>query len=48
MDFLFSDHGHTYAKHTECRDGEPTQVVFQELEPAIEQQPSLEPSGDTE
>lgn len=49
MDFLFSHDGHTYAKHSECRDGQTTQVLFDQAEePRVAELHPIEPSGDSE
>lgn len=49
MDFLFFHDGHTYAKHTECREGETAQVRCDQADPAPAEEPRpLEPSGDSE
>lgn len=49
MNFLFSHDGHTFEKHSECAEGQTTQVLCDEADHAqVEEQQPLEPSGDTE
>lgn len=48
MDFLFHHDGVTFAKHSECGEGVPTEIRFEQLtHPPVHEQP-LEPSGDDE
>jgi hypothetical protein len=48
VNFLMSHDGRTYAKHTECPEQGTTDVLFDEVEQHLEQEQSLEPSGDDE
>lgn len=49
MNFLFSHDGHTFAKHSECHDGEPTQVLFDQADQApVEEPQPIDPSGEAE
>lgn len=49
VNFLFSHDGHTFEKHSECAEGQTTQVLCDEADHAqVEEQQPLEPSGDTE
>jgi hypothetical protein len=38
MDFLFSHDGQTFAKHSECAEGRTTQVLFDQVKPAMRTQ----------
>lgn len=48
MDFVFAHDGLTFGKHSECGEGEVTEIRFEQLTRAPVEEPPLEPSGDDE